>query len=299
MLFVEVDREHDLKEVTFARRDRLPLEVEVLRLEELLRPPFSPKTTKPTRSHFHTLLLIERGRSSHDVDFGRRSVGPGHLLVVPEGQVHAFDSARVIEGYMALFTSAFLDRCGVAVRNLAEPGGLLLRTGIHVVLGGASLAQVRIAMETLAHHTRSVSATRFADEAVVSAFALLVFTIAGLPETTAAAAAREPHDELVARFLELLETRFRVSHRASAYARELHVSLRTLDRHVVAAQGHTARQGISTRLVLEAKRLLTRRDLPIKLVAYDLGFSEPQNFTRFFRTQTGHLPQAFRTSLDA
>jgi AraC-like DNA-binding protein len=51
--------------------------------------------------------------------------------------------------------------------------------------------------------------------------------------------------------------------------------------------------------VLEAKRLLTRREMSVKNIAYDLGFLEPQNFTRFFRTQTGLSPKAFRRMLDS
>lgn len=294
---VETDTAHALEEVSFARRDGLPLEVEVLRLEELLRPPFSPKTTRPTRSRFHTLLLVEGGTSSHHVDFERYSVSPGHLLVIPEGHVHAFNVARVISGYMALFTSDLLDRCGLRVGGLAESGDLVLQAGVHLRLGDGSHTKVRHAFATLANQTRFVTADRFADEAIASALSLLVFTVAGLPETTAAVIERVPHDELVAQFLETLDARFRVMHQASAYARDLRVSSRTLDRHLMAVQGQTARQIISARLVLEAKRMLTKRDMPVKNIAYELGFSEPQNFTRFFRTQTGLSPQAFREAL--
>ena len=191
-------------EITFRRRDRLPLEVEVLRVEELLqRPEVDP--ARPSRADFHTFLLVEEGTSFHLVDFERYRIGPGDLLVIPERHVQAFDPACVMNGYMALFT---------------------------------------------------------------------------------------------ARFLELLEVRFPAEHQASSYARALHTSLRTLDRHLMDARGQTARQAISSRLVLEAKRLLTRPDVLVKNIAYELGFSEPQNFTRFFRSQTGLSPEAFRTSLD-
>jgi AraC-like DNA-binding protein len=175
---------------------------------------------------------------------------------------------------------------------------ILLRSGAHVTLGHGSLTRVRQTFDTLANHTSSVSAERFAAEVIAAAFSLLIFTIAGLQDITAAIVARQPRDELVARFLDLLEVRFRVGHQASSYARALHVSLRTLDRHVLADRGQTARQAIAARLVLEAKRMLTGRDMPIKNIAYELGFSEPQNFTRFFSTQIGSSPELFRTSLD-
>lgn len=283
-------------EITFRRRDRLPLEVEVLRVEELLqRPEVDP--ARPSRADFHTFLLVEEGTSSHLVDFERYRIGPGDLLVIPERHVQAFDPACVMNGYMALFTARFLEGCGLDVRWPTEASRILLRSGMHLRLGDASFARVRQVFAVLADYTGSPP-EQFADEAVASALSLLIVTVSGLPETAASVLAQEPHDELVSRFMELLEARFSAEHQASSYARALHTSLRTLDRHLMDARGQTARQAISSRLVLEAKRLLTRPDVLVKNIAYELGFSEPQNFTRFFRTQTGLSPEAFRTSLD-
>jgi AraC-like DNA-binding protein len=49
--------------------------------------------------------------------------------------------------------------------------------------------------------------------------------------------------------------------------------------------------------MLEARRLLTLAELPIKAVADALGFSEPHNFTRFFRGAAGVSPSDFRRGL--
>lgn len=291
--------ERGLQEALFARRDRHPVEVEVLRLEDLLRPPHSEKTTRPTRSHFHTLLIIDHGDSSHDVDWERRCIGPGDVLTIPAGHVQQFDEARVIAGYMVLFTTAFLERNTLALKGLTEAAGVLLRTAMHAHLSDASLESVNRVIEILADHSNPVGGRLFAEEATHSAFALLTFTLAGLPEISAAVAAAAPQDGLVAAFLERLETHFRIAHQAGTYADALHVSLRTLDRRLVAARGLTTRQAISARLVLEAKRMLVERHLSIKNIAYELGFTEPQNFTRLFRTQTGIKPLDFRNAVGA
>ncbi|MEQ8235056.1 MAG: helix-turn-helix transcriptional regulator [Gammaproteobacteria bacterium] len=286
-----------LEQTGFTRRDGLPLEVEVLRLEDLLRPPFKRRTTTPTRTEFHTLLLVESGASVHHVDFEPHRAEAGDLLVIPAGRVQAFDRARAIAGSLVLFTHAFLERSKLGTRGLAQASDMLLGAGARLHLGEPSLRQVHAAFDMLAGHTQALRAQRFADELVASAFALVVFTMADLPETAAAVATTVAQDELVARFEELLEARFVAIHQASAYARALRVSLRTLDRHLLAARGQTTRQLVAARLVLEAKRLLTRREMSVKNVAYELGFSEPANFTRFFRARTGLSPQAFRESL--
>jgi len=181
---------------------------------------------------------------------------------------------------------------------VANASRVLSSAGPLIRLDEDSLLRVRDAFQTLADYTRLPPA-RFAKEAVAAAFAVLVFTLAGLPETVASAAAQKPQDELVERFLRELEVNLTTEHQARYYAKALHVSLRSLDRHLVAARAQTTRQAISARLVLEAKRLLTRREMLVKSIAFDLGFSEPQNFTRFFRTQTGSSPEAFRQMLDS
>ena len=287
-----------LEEVKFHRRDELPFEVEVLRLEELLRRPLDHDLTKPQRIHFHAILLVEEGMSFHDVDFERYPTGPGHLLVVPAMHVQAFASQRLLQGYMAVFTPSFLDSCDLDMKQLADASRVLSSAGPLIRLDNDSLPRVRDAFQTLAEYTR-LPPGRFANKAVAAAFSLLVFTLAGLPETAASAAAQEPQDALVERFLRQLEDHFASEHQAQYYAKALHVSLRSLDRHLVAARSQTTRQAIAARLVLEAKRLLTRREMLVKNIAYELGFLEPQNFTRFFRTQTGLSPKAFRQMLDS
>ena len=286
-----------LGDVAFRRRDRLPLEVEVLRLEELLTRRLPHDLTHPQRIHFHALLLIEEGESFHEIDFERYPAGPGHVLMVPAMHVQAFAPGRGLRGSMLLFTPAFLDTCGLHIHRMPEAGRAVTAAGPHVGLGKTSFSRLKEALAQLDACTKE-SRARFSKETVEAAFALLVFRLAGLPEIQAVTESQRSQDPLVERFLDMLEDRFPRQHQASYYAKALHVSLRSLDRHMVEAQSQTTRQAISSRLLLEAKRLLTERDMLIKHIAIDLGFSEPQNFTRFFRTHTGLSPESFRRNLD-
>ena len=71
----------------------------------------------------------------------------------------------------------------------------------------------------------------------------------------------------------------------------------TIDRlndTVKRATGVTAGHLIRQRVLTESKRQLVFTSLAIHEIAYDLSFSDPSHFTRFFRQQTGVTPQAFR-----
>ena len=286
-----------LEEASFERRDGLALEIEVLDSQTLLGPPFAQKTVTPTRTHFHTLLLIAGEQSSHFVDFKRSTVNAGDLLIIPQGYVQSFDKSRNLRGQMVLFTSRFLDQCQIDIRELKDCAESLLSKYRQLHLARESAQQLERCIESLKTATATAIDRPFAQNAISSAFSSLIFTLAGFPETNIEII-DAPQDELVVAFLQLLETNFRKNHLASTYAKSLGVSLRTLDRRLVASQRQTSRRLISARLLLEAKRLLTIRDSTIKEIAYGLGFSEPQNFSRFFQSHTDLSPQHFRQKLD-
>lgn len=285
-----------LRDVWFQRPDGRALEVEVLRVEDLLSRKLRHNLERAQRIHFHELMLVEAGTSTHMVDFETLSVGAGALVLVHEGSIQAFDPARTLQGPSALFTSSFLDAQRVTLPRLVEAKRLLFAAGPVVLLGEHSLTRAALCFETLRCVTNEAQG-RFVDEAVAASFALLLFDLAGLPEVAAAAGASEPEDPLVARFVRLLEERYTLRESAHSYARRLHVSVRTLDRRLVAAISVTARQAIAARTLLEARRMLADRDLAIKFIASEVGFSEPHNFARFFKSQTGMSPRSFREGL--
>lgn len=285
-----------VNEVWFERPDRLPLEVEVLRLEKLLRRRLGIDLGEPQRIHFHQAALVEAGASTHEVDFRAWPVRPGALIVVKAGQVQAFTARRVLRGTLALFTPAFLQGRSHAEPALAEAARALLAAGPVVPLGGRSRQEALMAFRLLRSRA-SAPPARFGEGAVGAALSLFVFLLAGLPEVEAASRASTSEDPLVQRFLRLVEAEFTRNRAVAFYARALGVSIRSLDRRLLAARSVTARGAISARTLLEAKRMLTIPGVSVKAVAGELGFDEPQNFTRFFRTLAGCSPTSFREAI--
>ncbi|HEV7378521.1 MAG TPA: AraC family transcriptional regulator, partial [Dyadobacter sp.] len=105
----------------------------------------------------------------------------------------------------------------------------------------------------------------------------------------------KPHVDLrMQMLLELIETQYRRQRQADFYARQLSISAKRLNELTRESFGKTISQLINDRLVLEAKREIGFIEKPIKEISYELGFSEPSYFTRFFGKQTGFAPQDFR-----
>jgi len=77
-------------------------------------------------------------------------------------------------------------------------------------------------------------------------------------------------------------------------AAALEVSPRTLERRFLRERGRGPREEIIRVRLERAKRLLARRDMPIKAIAYTCGFGSPKLMNRNFRRFLGATPGAFR-----
>ncbi|MDH3714517.1 MAG: AraC family transcriptional regulator [Gammaproteobacteria bacterium] len=106
--------------------------------------------------------------------------------------------------------------------------------------------------------------------------------------------ARFDRDDLVTRLRTLLIEQLPSGPpNQTTVARELHMSTRNLQRRL-ADENTTFRELVEEVRKELAQQYLREQHRSIGEIAYLLGFSEPSNFTRFFRGHTGVSPKAFR-----
>jgi AraC-like DNA-binding protein len=96
------------------------------------------------------------------------------------------------------------------------------------------------------------------------------------------------------RFKNLVEEKFCIQHKVADYANQLGCTVKSLSRATQASAAIGAKQYIAARIILEAKRLLTHTQMPISVIADQLGFDEPTNFVKFFKREGSLAPNEFR-----
>ena len=106
----------------------------------------------------------------------------------------------------------------------------------------------------------------------------------------------EPTGATVDALRKLVEEHFHKERQLGFYADRLAMTVDRLNDHVRRATGVTAGHLIRQRVLTEAKRQLVFTSQPIHEIAYDLAFSDPSHFARFFRKQTGTTPHEFRAA---
>ncbi len=102
------------------------------------------------------------------------------------------------------------------------------------------------------------------------------------------------HADIVREFNFLVEQHFKTKHTVAEYADLLHKSPKTISNLFTRLGTKTPLQLIQERKMLEARRMLRYTDLPVKEIAYELGYEDLQTFSRFFKAQEGVSPSEFR-----
>lgn len=108
---------------------------------------------------------------------------------------------------------------------------------------------------------------------------------------------RNEQDIRVNKALSLIEEHFIRERSTEFYAGRIMLSKKRLNDLTKNAVGHTVKQLIDQRLLLEAKRMISYGGQSFKEIAFRLGFSDASYFTRFFKEQSGFTPEQFRLSL--
>lgn len=103
-----------------------------------------------------------------------------------------------------------------------------------------------------------------------------------------------PQEILYQKFLQLINNYYIEKRTVEEYADLMNITAKYLSQAVKQATGKNALTFINERIVAEAKTLIRFTPLDIAQIAYQLNFSDPANFGKFFKKHTGITPLEFR-----
>lgn len=95
-------------------------------------------------------------------------------------------------------------------------------------------------------------------------------------------------------FSALVEKHFRDHHKVADYANLMNKLPKTLANVFKSLSAKTPLEIIHERIVLEARKMLLFTDKSSKEIGFDLGFSDPVQFSRLFKNKTGLPPGDFK-----
>lgn len=109
---------------------------------------------------------------------------------------------------------------------------------------------------------------------------------------------RTRREELLARFIALVEKNFKEYRSVNFYAEKLNLSPKHLSTVVKQTSGLTAGEWIDGKVVREAKYLLRTTPKSIHEISKELHFANQSFFGKYFKNQTGMTPRLYRSNPD-
>lgn len=272
------------------------LSFELKRMEEV----YDQHHGQPDTPHLHdyyTILLVEKARGRHLIDFQEYPLDGNTIFFISPGQVHQVVEEERPEGYVIIFSRNFLAEnnireCFIEDINLFKDYGQSppLRPT------PAVFAQLMKLASQMEETLRTGQAFQY--EAIGSWLKLFLIASHNACDLSSGANTQivEAGLSILRSFKTSVEENFMREHQVNFYATALSVTPDHLNKTVKSLIGKTAKEYIQSRIVVEAKRLLLHTSLTAKEVAYQLGFGDPAHFSHFFKKCTGISVRDFKTT---
>ncbi len=257
-------------------------QVRVTRLEDRLNPavPF------PHKHNFYHLVFITKGSGWHEIDFKRHTVKSGAMFFMMPAQVHSWSLGKGTCGIVVEFENLSMFT-GDEAFVLAEA----LRPSVnYLALSGDNKKVIHELYQGMMDEYESEEKD-FEILLRINLAKLIILFSRFIKDTPAKVSRVSKFRE---EFNELIERNYKTHHNVEFYAKTMGVATKSLTAKVNRNIGKNVREIIQDRCILEGKRLLAYSDLSVSEIALELGFEDPNYFTRFFKLKTKINPGKFR-----
>lgn len=102
----------------------------------------------------------------------------------------------------------------------------------------------------------------------------------------------DSRDTFIPDIMNLIDANYKQQHFVEFYANQLCLSVKTLSRKINEKFGTSMNQLIQERKLREAVQML-QQNIPIHLIAFELGFKEANHFSAFFKRHKGKTPTEY------
>ncbi|MCF8365506.1 MAG: helix-turn-helix transcriptional regulator [Bacteroidales bacterium] len=284
---------HDIKTYKQVHQHTETISFRISRMEDIwdVR---KGKQDEPHRHDYYTLLLVKQASGKHVIDFYEYPLAPNQLYFISPGQVHQVLEEEKSFGFAILFSSQFLIENNIPLFFIDDLA-LFNDYGYSPPLGLSSGEFEKLSAFAEEIIQINKSDLKFKDQAISSYLKLFLISSNNLCSLSGDNTQRlEAGNTILKNFKKLVNENYSTWRQTTDYANALNVSPDHLNRVVKSLVGKTAKEMIKSRIILAMKRLLYFSDLSTKEIGYQLGFTEPANFSTFFKKSTGVSPSDFR-----
>lgn len=240
--------------------------------------------TKPHRKANYFFVFVEKGSIAHTVDLKDLTITKGQLFFVLPNQIHT--APKKVNANLKCFKMSFDQNC---LSLLPRPFPFLINPLNSQIISFDHSSMRRVNMlfdmlNTILNEERNPK-----DGDIILAHLNSLMTEINTAYFRSVGKGNRMSDRL-SKYIDfkiMVEARLTEQLSVDTIAGKLAISTNNLYNLVKEFSGLSPKEFITNRLVLEAQRKLHYSRISIKELAYELGFNDPDYFSRLFKKTTG------------
>jgi len=248
------------------------------------------KETRKTEPHKHNnyfeIIYLSKGSGYHYIDSRKYSIEPPIMFFIRKEQVHYWELDREPEGFVVIIKKLFIQK---SLDN--ELKSLFEKLSNQNSLRFETNRTIQTLFELLTEENKTESENTFhIIEGLLKSLLAKVLEVAKPVMRNG-----ETRAGLFHSFLDLLHEDDAIRNKVNFYAKQLDTSPQNLNMACRKAIDQSASEVLAEFIISEATRLLLYTDKTVAEISYLLEFNDPSHFVKYFKKNTGHTPQAFRS----
>jgi AraC family transcriptional regulator, transcriptional activator of pobA len=250
--------------------------------------------TQPHRKANYFFVFVERGSLAHKVDLNELAITSGQLFFVLPNQIHAAPAHKKDD--IEYFKMSFDQNC----LSLLPKQFLFLLNPLNsqiISFDSDARQRVKILFEILNKILHSGNNQKDAEIILAHLNSLLTELNNAYFKSVATEKSETNKLSKYIEFKIAVETHLTEQPSIQTFADNLSITTNNLYNIVKEFAGVSPKEFITNRLMLEAKRKLFYSETSVKELAYELGFNDPDYFSKLFKKTTGKSVRQFVESI--
>jgi AraC family transcriptional regulator, transcriptional activator of pobA len=247
----------------------------------------------PNRQSVYYITFFKRGAGEKQVGLFRFPIANNTLLLIPQRVIHStrYKSLKC-SGYVLSFNLDFFLNNAFPKKHVVNKKVFQSSLRPYLSVSSAQRKKVETIFECIL--AENVTGQLGKDEMVAIKILELLILCDRFFTDAEVVGEEKIYHPTVEKFHELIEENFTKVRSVQFYADKMNVHPGHLNFLMKTHSGLNAKKAIDNRILLEAKYLLTNSSGSIKEIADQLGFSDVNYFSSFFRKMAQVSPRAYR-----
>jgi AraC family transcriptional regulator, transcriptional activator of pobA len=255
------------------------------------------EVTQPHSHDYHQILIFDEGGGTHTLDGVVHPIPDNSIHFLPKGTVHCLQGCP--RYYRFLFNEDYFGTCPIK-ENFIEtlPFFKLSAKGLTLNFDQDTFMKIKNLIESIIEEYTERRNDKKRCEILQTLIHLFLLecdkkaTEKGIIHPSVMPNTIVP--AIVEQLVQAIEMHYKKRWKVQEYAKYLFISTSQLNRNCQTAFQKSVQDLTHERTLKEAKNLLFNTDVPLKEIAWELGFEHSSNFIGFFISKMGISPLQFR-----